>query len=188
MRTVFGEDHFQYPGHYTFNPATGALTGDASFMVVGGTSRFEKASGLVLEHVNATGPNPSGGVNFHYEFDGFISLKDCASLFDSFHFSGVSDAIPYWMVAKKTRSKQPRDAARRGLWVHSNGSRAGNSYLGGWPRFDCLACPPAVAHILIRYSRDLPVPCGSLKMSLATMPTACQPIQRGSSSSAERGV
>jgi hypothetical protein len=76
MRTLLGDVHFIYPGHYTLNPATGALTGDANFVVVGGTGLFEKASGLVLVHVNATGPNPSGGVYFHYEFDGFISLND----------------------------------------------------------------------------------------------------------------
>jgi hypothetical protein len=44
-------------------------------VVRGGTGLFEKASGLVIVHVDATGPNPSGGVNFRYEFDGFISLK-----------------------------------------------------------------------------------------------------------------
>jgi hypothetical protein len=75
-RTALGEIHFQYPGSYTLDPTTGAVTGDGNFVVVGGTGLFEKASGLVLVHVNATGPNPSGGVNFHYEFDGFISLKD----------------------------------------------------------------------------------------------------------------
>jgi len=75
-QTLLGEVHFQYSGRYTLDPATGAITGDGIFVVVGGTGLFEKASGLVLVHVNATGPNPSGGVNFHYEFDGFISLKD----------------------------------------------------------------------------------------------------------------
>src|SRR5262245_33449023 len=75
-RTLLGEIHFQYPGRYTLDPATGAITGDGNFVVVGGTGLFEKASGLVLVHVKATGQNPSGGVNFHYEFDGFISIKE----------------------------------------------------------------------------------------------------------------
>lgn len=52
------------------------MTGDGNFIVVGGTGNFEKAPGLVLVHVNATGPSPSNGVNFRYEFDGFISLKE----------------------------------------------------------------------------------------------------------------
>jgi hypothetical protein len=74
--TLLGDIYFQYPGFYTLDPATGAITGDGIFVVVSGTGLFDRASGLVLVHVNATGPNPSGGVNFHYEFDGFISLKD----------------------------------------------------------------------------------------------------------------
>jgi hypothetical protein len=75
-QTLLGDIYFQYPGSYTLDPATGAITGDGNFVVVGGTGLFEKVSGLVLVHVNATGANPSGGVKFHYEFDGFISLKD----------------------------------------------------------------------------------------------------------------
>jgi hypothetical protein len=75
MTTLFGDVYFQYPGSYTLDLSTGIITGDGNFVVRGGTGLFEKASGLVIVHVDATGPNPSGGVNFRYEFDGFISLK-----------------------------------------------------------------------------------------------------------------
>jgi hypothetical protein len=75
MTTLFGDVYFQYPGSYTLDPSTGAITGDGNFVVRGGTGHFAKASGLVRVHVVATGLNSSGGVNFHYEFDGFISLK-----------------------------------------------------------------------------------------------------------------
>jgi hypothetical protein len=75
MTSALGDIYFRYPGYYTLDPATGALVGDANFIVVGGTGLFAGASGLVDVHVVATGPNPAGGVNFHYEFDGFVSLK-----------------------------------------------------------------------------------------------------------------
>ena len=74
--TLFGDIHFKYTGRFVLNLATGQLVGLADFVVSGGTGLFEEASGDVSVVVTATGPNPSGGVNFHYEFDGFISLDE----------------------------------------------------------------------------------------------------------------
>lgn len=76
-RTALGEIYFRFPGRFILDPVTGGITGEANFIVVGGTGVFERASGLMLITVTATGPNPDSptGVNFHYEFNGFVNLK-----------------------------------------------------------------------------------------------------------------
>jgi hypothetical protein len=73
-RTELGDIYFSYNGRFLLDPATGVITGEANFRVVGGTGTFEKASGLVAVTATSTGP-PSPGVPFHYEFDGFVNLK-----------------------------------------------------------------------------------------------------------------
>ena len=74
-QTELGDIYLSYDGRFLLDTATGDITGKANFHVVGGTGVFEKASGLVLVNVAVTGLNPSGGVTFHYEFDGLVSLK-----------------------------------------------------------------------------------------------------------------
>jgi hypothetical protein len=74
--TLIGDIHFKYSGHFVLNPATGAIGAQPTFVVVGGTGLFEGASGDIHVVVVVTGPNPAGGVAFHYEFDGFITLDE----------------------------------------------------------------------------------------------------------------
>lgn len=78
-----GELHFKYVGAFHFALSTGALTGDALFIVVGGTDRFEHARGIVRVHVAVPFPIlelPPPGVSpalpFTYDFNGFVILDD----------------------------------------------------------------------------------------------------------------
>ena len=74
--TLLGDIHFSYAGEFILNPATGVITGLANFVVTGGTRLFENADGSVFVKVVSTGSEPSGGVDFHYEFDGLITVDE----------------------------------------------------------------------------------------------------------------
>ncbi len=70
--TLLGDIYFTYTGEFILNLATDVIVGEAPFVVTGGTGLFENTGGTVYVIVVATGPNPSGGVNFHYEFEGSV--------------------------------------------------------------------------------------------------------------------
>jgi hypothetical protein len=72
--TDLGDLYFKYTGRFVLDLATGVITGQAGFVVTGGTGLFEEATGYVYVTVVATGNDPAGGVDFHYEFDGFVIL------------------------------------------------------------------------------------------------------------------
>ena len=73
-RTDFGDLYFTYTAALVLDLATGVITGQAGFVVTGGTGLFEEATGYVYVTVVATGSDAAGGVDFHYEFDGFVIL------------------------------------------------------------------------------------------------------------------
>jgi hypothetical protein len=74
--TLFGDIYFTYVGEFILNLGTGVIVGEAPFVVTGGTGLFENTTGTVFVIVVSTGSNPSGGVDFHYEFEGSISLHE----------------------------------------------------------------------------------------------------------------
>jgi hypothetical protein len=74
--TDLGDLYFTYTGRFVLDLTTGVIQGQAGFVVTGGTGLFEGATGYVYVNVVATGPAPSGGVGFRYEFDGFILLDE----------------------------------------------------------------------------------------------------------------
>jgi hypothetical protein len=78
-----GDIYFKYTGGFTLEPATGIFTGDALFIVVGGTHRFADAKGIVWVDVEVPfalpelpPPGVSPDIPFVYDFNGFIVLKD----------------------------------------------------------------------------------------------------------------
>lgn len=81
-KTDHGDIYFTYPGRFVldltggFSGTAGSITGLANFVVTGGTGMFEKASGRVNVVVVSTDADPSDGADFHYEFDGFVILKN----------------------------------------------------------------------------------------------------------------
>jgi hypothetical protein len=74
--TDLGDLYFTYTGRFLLDLGTGVITGQAGFVVTGGTGLFEEATGYVYVNVVSTGNDPAGGVDFHYEFDGFIILDE----------------------------------------------------------------------------------------------------------------
>jgi hypothetical protein len=74
--TDLGDLYFTYTGRFVLDPPSPVITGEAGFVVTGGTGLFEDATGYVFVTVVSTGNDPAGGVDFHYEFDGFIILDE----------------------------------------------------------------------------------------------------------------
>ena len=74
--TLLGDIYFTYVGEFILNLGTGVIVGEANFVVTGGTGLFENTSGTVFVIVVSTGPDASGGVDFHYEFEGSVRLHD----------------------------------------------------------------------------------------------------------------
>lgn len=82
IRTEEGDIEFQYSGEFKLDLTTGSFTADPLFIIVGGTGRFEGASGVLSVDVAVPFPVsqlPPPGVSppipFDFEANGFIVLE-----------------------------------------------------------------------------------------------------------------